>query len=477
MKTKIFLNAFLALILFQGCEKDLQENPRTILNPQQFLDNPGSFETSVMGIYSNLPLYVDRTHEMITDIYAAPDASVEQALPVYNNQPTPSYYNARDAWNAPYSMIKNANFILEYLPEASISDNLKKTLVGEASFLRAYALFNLVQLFGDIPMPLEVHSDYNSLKLPRTPQAEVYEQIIKDLNVAKANLNPTSAKAGRVNKFVATGILARVYLTMAGNPLNKTEYYKDALANALEVINSSNYQLLSDYSKVFHNLGYTKESIWEKQYVAGRGGNFIHNIACTADGYKPTLVPSQQFISSFEIGDNRKEWGIKINFKDGDNKVLERPFFHKFVDTTLIKNSVLPAQAQVSYSIPLVRLAEMYLIAAEAENAINGPNNAYEYINEIRKRARVDKNNAAHVPDLKSLSKEQFQAAVWKEWDRELYQEGLSWMIMKRTNSFNRIRVQRGSTLTVPIGAYNQTWLIPIEEITNNNIPQNPLYQ
>lgn len=477
MKSNIILKGIVALFIFQSCEKDLQESPKTILDPKDFFSNEGSYESSVKGIYSSLPLYVERTHEMITDIYAAPSASAEQALPVYNNQPTASYYNARDSWNGPYGMIKNANFILQYLPDSPLAEGVKNQLIAEASFLRAYAFFNLVQLFGDIPMPLIVPTDYSSLMLSRTPQAEVYEQIVKDLEFAKANLPTESPQVGRVNKFVATAILARVYLTMAGNPLNKTEHFQDALTNAKEVINSNRYELLDDYAKVFHNVGYTKESIWDKQYVAGRGGNPIHNLSSTADGYTPTLVPSSQFIKSFEVGDRRKEWGIREEFVYKDNLKLERPFILKFVDTTYIKNGTLPSGAVVSYSLPLVRFAEMYLIAAEAENAINGPAGAYEYINTLRRRARVNKSNATHVPDLKNLTKEQFQTAVWKEWDRELYQEGLSWMIMKRTNTFNRIQVQRGSSLVVPVGPYNQTWLIPNEEITNNNIPQNPLYQ
>ena len=119
----------------------------------------------------------------------------------------------------------------------------------------------------------------------------------------------------------------------------------------------------------------------------------------------------------------------------------------------------------------------MYLIAAEAENAVNGPAQAYQYVNEIRKRARVNKSDLTHVPDLENLTQDQFQKAVWKEWDWEMHQEGLSWMTMKRTNTFNRIQDQRGPSLTIKVGVYNQTWPIPIEEITNNNIPQNPLYQ
>lgn len=469
----ISLLAFLA----QGCKNALEEKPKNVLSPNQFFLNPGNYEATVKGIYSGLPLYVPASHEMITDLYAAPSSQVEQALPIYNNQPTESYYNARDAWNGPYGIIKNANFILKYLPNAPLGATTVANLTAEARFLRGYAFFQLVQLFGDVPMPLKVAEDYNDLRLPRTPQANVYSQILDDLLFAEANLPVTAAQPGRAYKWAATALLARVYLTMAGNPLKQTQYYKDALQKATNVITSGPFTLVNDYADVFHKVAYTTESIWEKQYVADRGGNGLHNASCTAAGYTPSLVPSANFIASFPNGDRRLQWGIMSNYPAPGGGTLARPFFHKFVDETLIDRGILPSGAIVPYAIPMIRLAEMYLIASEAENAMNGPAQAYQYINQIRKRARINKSDPTQVPDLIGLSQAQFQQAVWKEWDWEMHEEGLSWTTMKRTNTFSRIQLQRGATLTVPIGPYNQTWPIPIQEITNNNIPQNPAYK
>jgi hypothetical protein len=103
--------------------------------------------------------------------------------------------------------------------------------------------------------------------------------------------------------------------------------------------------------------------------------------------------------------------------------------------------------------------------------------NAYQYINKIRARARINKADLTQVPDLAGLSKEQFRQAVWMERKWELSTEGSSWFDIKRTNTFSQIQTVRGSGLTVPIGPYNQTWLIPTEEVTNNNITQNPAYK
>lgn len=478
MKVYYIIAALWTFLVFQSCEKSLIEKPKTVLSPDQFFKNAGSYEASVIGIYSGIPFYSGYTaynYEMITDLYAEPSAAAEQALPIYNNQPTPYYYNARDAWNRPYSVIKNANFILTYLPNAPLSERKKEMLMAEARFLRGYAFFNLVQLFGDVPMPLAIAEDYDSLKLMRSKQEDVYSQVLEDLIYAENNLPDQAAQEGRAYKLAASALLARVYLTISGNPLNKKEYLADARNSALKVMESGAFSLASDYAEVFHNIAYTKESIWEKQYVAGRGGNFLHNASSTGEGYVPTLVPSSQFIRSFPEGDRRLEWGIRSNYA-GPKGILERPFFHKFVDISLIDRGVLPSGTTVSYALPLLRYAEMYLIAAEAENELSGPQKAYQYVNQIRKRARIDKSNLTHVPDLKGMTKEQLRKEIWKEWDWEMHQEGLGWTTMKRTNTFERIQLHRGNKLTVPVGLYNQTWPIPIEEITNNNIPQNPLY-
>lgn len=478
MKNRLYtyFTLILGFGLLASCTDILEEKPKVILSPNEFFQNPDGYESVMIGIYSGVPLLVPETHEMLIDINGTPSSAYEQALPIYNNGPTPFFYNARNAWNNPYSLIKNTNFIINNLLNSPLEETEKNRLLAEGRFLRAYAFFDLVQLFGEIPLPKRVGDTYESLKLPRSPIDEVYDMILEDLSFAETHLPEVSSQEGRAYKLVAKALLARVYVTMAGNPLNQTDRYSDALEKALEVINSGRFSLLPDYANVFHNLSYTSESIWEKQYVPGRGGNPFHNITLTATGYTPILIPNQHFINSFPNGDRRKEWGIVTDYQAPNGNVLP-PFYQKYVDKSLIDRGIGPSGSIISYSIPLIRLAEMYLIAAESENAQNGPNNAYFYINALRNRARIDGNNPEHVPDLSGLSQAAFHEAVVEEANWELHLEGRGWQNMKRFNTFERIQNVRGNTLSVPIGPYNQTWPIPIEEITNNNIPQNPLYQ
>jgi starch-binding outer membrane protein, SusD/RagB family len=479
MKKNLFIiiAAPICLFISSGCKKTLEEQPKTLISPASFFTNAASYNAAVVGIYSNVALYEPMLQEMCTDIYGQPSTAAEQALPMYQNAPNPVYYNTINAWGNSYTLIKNANYILDNLPNANIDAATKTALTAEARFLRGYAYFYLVQLYGDVPLRTTSIASYNDVQIPRTKQDSVYKAILADLTYAEANLPDNTTQQGRVYKLVATALLAKVYLTMAGNPLNQTQHYADAEAKALAVINSGKFQLMNDFSTVFHNTAYTTESIWEKEYVPNLGGNPMHGYSCPAISYTPILLPAPWFINSFSTGDQRSVWGIQQNYKDPGGNILP-PFFEKFVLNAAIDAGTGPSAPGliVSFTQPIIRLAEMYLIAAEAENEMNGPANAYPYINKIRWRARVNKSDPTNVPDLAGLSQVQFRDSVWLERKHELSQEGSTWFDLKRTNTFSNIQTVRGTGLVNPIGAYNNTWLIPYTEFVANNIPQNPLY-
>lgn len=477
----ITTHACLLIALLTGCEKALEEKPSIFVSPDALFTSPDSYDRTVMGIYRTLPGTLGYnawlTRESFSDIIGPVSGAYEQGLPVYQNNHQPFFYNVRDQWTNHYAIIKDANFILKKLNEATVlAEARKNELIAEARFLRGYAYFQLVQLYGDVPIRTAPLEDLDNVQIARSPQAEVYTLILEDLTTAEANLPANAPVTGRVYKEVATALLAKVYLTMAGNPLNQTQYYVNARDKALAVINSGKFSLLEDYAQVFHNTGYTAESIWEQTYQPGVGGNPLMQNSATAPGYNYILTPAAWFISSFPAGDQRKAWGLKENYQAPSGTLA--PFFTKFVNLAWVDQGFTTAQAgRLEYTIPLLRLAEMYLIAAEAENEISGPANAYPYLNAIRRRARVDKANPAHVPDVAGLSQEQFREAVLMERKWELHLEGSTWYDLKRTNTLSRIQAVRGPTLIKPIGAYNQTWYIPDVEIQNNNIPQNPLYQ
>jgi hypothetical protein len=478
-----FTYLFITISIISSCSKKLDESPRTFVSPDAFFTTPESYDLGIAGIYRTIPSTIGNnnwlTRESFSDIIGPVSGAYEQGTPIYQNNHQPFFYNVRQLWGDNYSIIKDANFMLKKIAETSLlSTSQKAAMSGEAHFLRAYAYFILVQLFGDVPIrtePLTEISD-QSVKIPRSPQADVYKLILDDLTFAESNLPDNAVAVGRVYKLAATALLAKVYLTMAGNPLNQTQYYTNAKEKAVAVINAGKFSLVADYANVFHNTNYTTESIWEQTFQSGIGGNPLMSNSATAPGYVYILTPATWFINSFPKGDRRKAWGIKENYVAQGNTLA--PFFTKFVNTDWLDQGVITGNAgKLEYTIPLLRLGELYLIAAEAENEINGPAAAYQYINAIRARARVNKADPTQVPDLSGLSKEDFRKAVWSERKWELHLEGSTWFDLKRTGTLGNIQTVRGSNLVHPIGTYNQTWYIPDVEIQNNNIPQNPAYQ
>jgi hypothetical protein len=467
MKMRYFSILLVFAGLFHGCS--LEEEPRTFISPNAFFTDEASYDAAVVGIYSNVGGAWELTMtEMFSDIYDVPDESAEQALPAYQNNTQPFFYNVRGLWSTGYTIAKNANFVISKIP-----DDYPR-LIAEARFLRAYAYFYLVQFYGDLPLRKTPVEDYAEVQLAKSSEQEIYDFILEDLLYAESNLPDQAPLEGRAHKGAATALLAKVYLTMAGNPLNRTEYFATARDKALAVINSGRYSLPETYADVFHTTNYSPEVIWGKVYDPQKGGNSITGVTMTSAGYKPILLPAPWFINSFSAGDQRTEWGINEGYVDPGGNVL-KTFFQKFVNNANIDADLSVSAMITSYPVPILRLAEMYLIAAEAENEVNGPAQAYSYINKIRWRARTDKNDPASVPDLANLTKEQFREAVYLERKHELHLEGSTWMDLKRTNNLQRIQEIRGNTLVHPIGVYNQRWPIPDTEITNNNIEQNPL--
>ncbi len=472
---------FLLFLVATGCKKILEEKPRNLVSPDGYFTNAANFESAVIGIYSSFPAMFGGNQlmmsEMFGDMYATPSSAYEQALPTYQNSMSEAFYNVRQTWSTCYTIIKDANFVLAYLPDATVlPDEKKAQLTGECRFLRAYAYFRLVQFYGDVPLRKDPPRSYDDTQIPRTSQEEVYDFIVEDLKYAEASLPDNAMQEGRVYRSAATALLAKVYLTMAGHPLNKTEHYQNALTKSLETINSGKFTLVEDYAGVFRKSGYTTESIWEQTYAPGTG-NGIHSLSLTQQGFVPILLPAGWFVNSFTAGDRRGSFGIIENFNDAVNNVTLPVFFAKFVDTSYINQGRNPGNSGTSFTVPFLRLGEMYLIAAEAENEMNGPGNAYQYINKIRWRAREDKNNPAQVPDFAGLSQLQLRDSILLERKKELFQEGSTWFDLKRTGTLTNIQTLRGGELSVPIGTYNDTWYIPDTELSINKIPQNPRYQ
>lgn len=477
MKTLI-KNIVLAIpvMLSVSCSNWLEEDPKTFISPSSFYQTVEDFDGALKGLYpqgQNLHLT-----EVFADYNDKPE-SAEQVGDIWVNNPGYGFYAFRNAWAGPYSTIKNANMILESIENKSFSPETKNRIIGEAKCLRAWSYFTLVQLFGDVPLRDKVVTSDADIAIDRTPEADIYKFILNDILEAEQKLPVEPQAMGRVDKRIAKAMMARIYLTSAGFPLYRKENYAKAKEKALEVINSGIYSLMPAFDKVFKTERYTAETIWAELFAAPDTYSGMHTSSSPIGSQTALYLPTDAFIASFDKGDMRKEWGIKPEYVNAKGtKVISRSYYNKYINEEYLEQELPASNTNIlTWQTQLIRLAEMYLIAAEAENEMNGPAAAYPYINAIRKRARIDPNDPTHVPDLSGLTQDQFREAVLLERQHELYEEGFAWFDMKRTQTFGKVQKARGERLNAPIGLYNNTWLIPDTEILNNNIPQNPDYR
>jgi hypothetical protein len=377
-----------------------------------------------------------------------------------------SYTNT--IWETAYNSIYGTNDVIQSL-DASTSPKLttkvRTRLTAEAKFVRAFSYFYLVNFFGDVPLVLTI--DFNKTRnMSRTPKAEIYAQIIKDLIEAKSDLGAdfSDSKTGeriRPNKWAATALLARAYLY--------TGDYTAAATQANEVITQTGlFQLKTDLNDVF--LMNSTEAIWQLQQSKVTARGFATPEAYTLDVSFPTdnglneypFRISDELNPVFEAKDKRKRDWQRSFVVNG--KTLNYPYKYKVGK----ENSNV---GDITEYYMVLRLAEQYLIRAEARVLGNSQLDlAIADLNVIRHRAGLD--------DLPAtLSKDAVINAIEKERRTELFAEwGHRWFDLKRTGKAHDV------LSVIPIkqpwnGDYQLLFPIPPTEIlTNHNLIQNPGY-
>lgn len=377
-----------------------------------------------------------------------------------------------DTWKQHYKAITLANIAVEKIPLIDMDATLRDRLTNEAKFLRGLLYFNLVRLYGSIPM-------FVGSETPLYPEAvaveDVYTQIIKDLTDAEALPEDQADGRGRATRGAAKAILAKVYLT-------RGEYQKSA-DKALEVINSGKYELWEDYADLYKmvNRG-GKESIFTVGFgdaggaiIFWEGGQFHVRLLPTMlmDDKVTTntlgwQVPTQSLADAFESGDERKAVTLFNEFNEtvrgtAYNISFDKYYFRKYWD---VNDPDEFTNATCKQDFPVIRYADVLLMYAEALNEVNnGPTTeAYDAINEVRDRAGLD--------DLDGLSKDEFLDAVLQERRVELAAEGHRWFDLVRTNKLQTL-VPAAKTGVSPTSRFN---LFPIpqkDRDLNTNLPQN----
>jgi len=359
-----------------------------------------------------------------------------------------------DLWSSAYAVIYMTNSMLEGLEGSDkISVDLKIQLEGEARFIRAFTYFYLVNLYNDVPLILS--TDYRENQLAsRTPAAEVYQQIIEDLQLAQDLLSAEyrDQERTRVNSYAARALLGRVFLYM--------EDWEQAEAYSTTVIQAtSQYEILEDLNEVF--LANSKEAIWQ---ISPIGGGFSTH---TNEGNIFIIDPVFSFLASFYL----EEDFVQV-FQEEDKRLTDWTEYHNklevyFAHKYKIRNSTDFPIAEYSM---VLRLAEQYLIRAEARTRQGNLTGALEDIDIIRKRAGLSllAETNAEISETALLDE------IMLERRKELFTEwGHRWLDLKRTGMVDSV-----------IGNENPQWEstdiwypIPSEErMKNPNLTQNDGY-
>ena len=385
----------------------------------------------------------------VTGVYADEFKNYNQSSEVFaQNNLVASDATILSLWSSAYEIIYASNAVIEGVRASTgLDDNLKKQLEGEARFMRAFCHFYLVNTFGDVPYIDTTSYKINSV-IARIAAAQVYERMVSDLKIAQTLLGDTyiSAERGRPNKWSATALLARVYLY--------SEKWVEAQETSSEIINNSNlFSLVQNTDDVF--LKASPEAIWQVVSTSPEMN--------TIDGYyfvlnsSPSIVSiSDYLLNDFEAGDTRFDSWIGIYTTASAQYYY--PFKYKIKSGSVISE----------HSI-LLRLAEQYLIRAEARahlNNITGNNSAASDIDSIRLRAGLPPIVVTGMEDILLAIEQERRIELFSEW-------GHRWFDLKRTG--------RAETVLSPIkpGWDNNDIFFPIPEteISNNpNLEQNNGY-
>lgn len=425
----------LSMVIFISCERFVDvEPPSTDLTEGAVYASDVSATAVLTNVYANNIGNVRFTGIGSISMYGSlcadelglhPGVTDMGYISYYQNSLTTIIRNAQNYWSELYKGIFVVNAALEGIAVSNtISPSTKQQLLGEARFMRAFFYFYLVNLYGDVPLHLTTDYKQNAQR-PRTPKEQVYEQIVIDLQEAQGLLSEAYKNAAmanvddriRPNKYVATALLARVYLY--------TGKYKDAERESTTIIDTKAVYDTVPVAVVF--LKNSKETIWARQSTsAGMGRNthdgakFILSSAnLPADAY---VHLRKSLVDAYTADDKRRNWvGSFTEPETGD--VYYFPYKYKINNTEEV-----PMQ---EYSMVL-RLAEQYLVRAEARAKQGNFTGAADDLNVIRHRAGLAETTASNETDLVN--------AILDERRRELFTEwGHRWLDLKRLNKATEV--------------------------------------
>ena len=428
MKGKYYLPIVLFLLSFGSCKKFLDTKPTDFLSTTNYYETESQLQFARAGVYNSLGnggLWGSYANYLLG--WQADEAYMNRLTlngPFnYNYSPSDPYMNG--CWATLWDGINRANVLLANLDKnPDIAQSVRDRIRGEVLFLRGYYYFILVQYWGEVPIKTTPTASVDGVNVAKSPIADVYAQILADMTAAEP-LVPGIQEigyGGAISKSAVRGILARVCLTMAGEPLKDVSKYQDAKNWAQKVIDDAEagHSLNPSYPAIFKELAQDKydikENIWEVEFYGNNAdaatkafaewtNNGYINGPTSANGSATGNAPAYMSITSkfynvFEDGDLRKWYSI-AHFTYVNSQVNGQKTLKDIPATEKDKWVYQPAKWRREYEViprgtsvvsginmPMLRYSDVLLMFAEADNAMNGPTgDAIAAVNQVRERA------------------------------------------------------------------------------------------
>lgn len=494
MKTqyKFFILFITSSFLFSGCDSFLDKTLQEDLTQESFPTSKSDALLATNAVYSTTRNWAFNSGgypllDIMSDDTRKGSNKNDQAstLNPYDNFTFTTTASGLDGWWATlYEGIKRANVVIEKVEGIPMDENLRTRYVAEAHFLRGLFYFDLVRAWGEVPL---VTSPAPPLKLQKSDTSLIYALIVSDFTFAKDNLPLKSEykpeDMGRATKGAAEAYLAKVAL-FRHDYLNAEKY-------ALDVIGSHEYSLEPDFADANSEAGENGvESIFEvgALNIEGPSGNQYANtqgVRGTPNKGWGFNRPTLDLRDSFEPDDPRMDATILFlgetidgvlvegdpttpdETKDSNDKLIEIECYNQKIwipgDNTI---------TQYGHNRRLMRYADVLLIAAEALNENNNPDEALVYLEEVRKRARAG--NPTILPEIVETNKDALRDIIIAERRHEL--------ALEQHRFWDLVRTGKAAEVLGPLGftsPKHEYFPIPQTEIdiSQGSIEQNPNWQ
>lgn len=465
------------LLLTAGCKKQLTEKPTDFVGPDNYYSTPAQIESAFSGamdvLYGGWTFY---------DWYRYPEI-FDMDDQVYDGDLVIGDGLGNDCWTKHYQAIANINPAIKAINEDKVvgaSQEDKDQLMAQAKFLRAWNYFMLVRYYGDLPLITE-NTDVTSADIVRNPISEVYDLIVNDLLFASQNLPVAWGSDGKARPTAdaAKTLLAKVYITMATNPMNDASNYVKARDMAKQVIDAGNYSLVPKVWDVFK---------LDKEF----GPEFMWSYHQSKEEYciEPQIWLPGEMADGWGDIKTEKRWGEAYPEEPRKHAYLlltdsifgtgtsypewygNCPYVRKYLYDS--KDNIAK---DVNYEcFPIVRYADALLLFAEAENQVNGgpTSAAVDAVNQIINRATAGIPNAADPLATTALSKDQFDNLVIQQRNLELCFEYDRWFDIQRKRILDKVCDPNFLQNYSPA---DYLLAIPQKDLRlNKNLTQNPGY-